>query len=426
MRSAVSSMTEIGRRPDSRLVGGNIVGLVLGLASATLQARLLGPDGRGEIAIAIAPATVIAMLMCFGLPDYLSRQAARGAAVNGLAAVAALLSVGIGVVCALPYALFVVHQTEPGTAARTILIVYAAVSPLLVFGYCMSAVCAGSDRWDVITVSRFLPQASALAGLAAMSIVGGDALGVGLLLVAASVAGAVYPTARTLIRPRARPRAVELTSALGFGLRAWPAGATALVNQRVDLLLLTVLAAPTQLGLYAVATTMAGVLTAFSNSLAMPVRNRVARGESAIVPAASSAATAVVLLVALVLIALLTPLIQLILGPAFLPARGAMIILLLAQVPLACVVVLTQSLIGAGLPSAPLGGEIAALAATTVLVLLLHPGLGIQGVAYANLAGNLISLCVLLHLVRRVVGPVPLWRFLIPTTSSVAVLRRSR
>lgn len=425
MRQVLESVTNLARRPDSLLIASNFLGLGFGLVSAALQARLLGPVGRGEIALAVAPGTVIAMVMCFGLPDHFARQAAQGVNTSRLAAGAAALATAIGCVCALPYFVFVVLHTDAGTASRAVLVAYAVVSPLLVFGYCTSAMCAGTGRWSLIALSRFLPQMVTVLGLVVLTIRGTSVLVVGMLLVATAVLGALYPAFRSGLLPRGRPAAAELRQALSFGLRAWPAGSIALVNQRIDLLLLTVLAGPEDLGFYAVATTMAAVMTAVANSVAMPVRNRVIRGERAVIPAASAATAAAVLGGVLVLSLVLGPLIEVVLGPSFLPARTTMSILLVAQVPLACVVVLTQSLIGAGHPAAPLGGELAALVTTVGLVLVAYPLFGIGGAAFANLVGNLISLCVLLHLIRRVVGPVAPWRFLVPTISSFTVLRGS-
>ena len=75
--------------PSNVLVFSNAIALLLGVASAAIQARALGPVGRGELATAMVPGTLLAMLTCLGLPDYFSRRVAidgdrRARAGNGI------------------------------------------------------------------------------------------------------------------------------------------------------------------------------------------------------------------------------------------------------------------------------------------------------------------------------------------------------
>jgi O-antigen/teichoic acid export membrane protein len=186
------------------------------------------------------------------------------------------------------------------------------------------------------------------------------------------------------------------------------AGSVALINQRVDLLMMTMMASRADVGFYAVATTLSAILNAVANSIAMPARNRVSRGDSTLVARTTSATLLITLLLALVVIAALPMLVSFLLGSQFMPAIPVMALLLLMQVPLGGVVILTQTLIGSGRPGAPLGGEVVALSATIVLVIALFPKFGILGAAVATGIGNVLSLAVLLILVRRQVCAEPL------------------
>lgn len=420
--SAPSVVRALARRPDVVLAGSNLLGLALGLASTAVQARVLGPAGRGEIAVALVPATILGMLLCLGLPDYFARRAAQGRSLDSMAAAAATFALLIGAVSALPYALFIHVHTPDGSASRGVLVAYAVLSPVIVYGYCITAAVGGADRWRAVAASRFAPQLVTIAGLVILARIGASPLSVGLLLVATTVLGGLLPGVLLRVRPRGRPQLDEMRTALGFGLRGWPAGGLALLNQRADLLILTVLAGVADLGLYAVATTLAAALNAIAVSVAMPVRNRVVRGERDVIPAATAVLGGVVLLVAAGVAAALPVLIPLVLGEPFLPAQGTMVVLLLAQVPLSGIVVLTQSLIAAGRPGSPLLGEAAALVTTVVLVMVLFPRWGIEGAAVATLAGRAVSIVVLLGLVRRVVVAAPLWRFVVPTRSAVRLM----
>ncbi|NKY39971.1 oligosaccharide flippase family protein [Cellulomonas septica] len=425
MRSIATAARRLTARPDARLVAANFTGVALGLVSAALQARALGPTGRGEIAIAIAPATVIAILMGFGLPDYFGRRSAQGADRHVSASVAAVLALVSALVCAVPYVLFVDFQTDPGTASRVLLVVYAAVSPVIVYGTCTGAVAAGHGAWRGVVLSRFVPQLVTVAGLLALTVAGPSPLNVGLLLVATTLFGSLLPGVLGRVLPTAAPTVAEARAAVRFGLRGWPAGSVALLNQRVDLLLLSVLATPYDLGLYAVATTLAATLNGVAVSIAIPLRNRIVRGEHDVVPGASTAVLAILLACGAVLAVSLPVLIPLVLGTGFLPAQPAMVVLLLAQAPLGAVIVLTQALIALGRPGAPLVGEALALVVTVTLVLATYRQHGIVAAALANLAGNLVSWAVLVHLVRRHVTRAPLRAFLLPSRRSIAALKEA-
>ena len=75
---ALRGLRTLSNHPSALLLGSTIASLIFGIASAAIQARLLGPVGRGELAIAMVPGTLIAMLLSAGLPDFSARKAAIG------------------------------------------------------------------------------------------------------------------------------------------------------------------------------------------------------------------------------------------------------------------------------------------------------------------------------------------------------------
>jgi len=117
-----------------------------------------------------------------------------------------------------------------------------------------------------------------------------------------------------------------------------------------------------------------------------------------------------VLLAGLLLVAI-PVIIPLLLGQSFVPAEPIMAVLVLAQIPLAGIVILTQSLIGAGVPGKPLVGELAAMTVTAVTILVLLPLYGPIAAAVANLIGNFVSLAVLIYLVRKHINREPVARY---------------
>lgn len=62
----------------ARLTGLNALLMLLALVTGPVQARVLGPDGRGEIAVILTVLMLAPILLDFGLSDYVARERARG------------------------------------------------------------------------------------------------------------------------------------------------------------------------------------------------------------------------------------------------------------------------------------------------------------------------------------------------------------
>src|ERR1035437_8835123 len=185
----MSLISRAARNPSTLLVGANMVGLGLGLASAALQARLLGPVGRGELAAAFAPATVISMLLCLGLPDHFSRRAAIGDSLSSLSKNAGVLSLAIGVVTFAPYLWFAQAMAPVGTQTWELLVAYAVFTPVFVYGYCLASMAVGAARWGTFVLSRLITPLLVISGLLLLSVNGTSVRNVGLLLIGTSLIG---------------------------------------------------------------------------------------------------------------------------------------------------------------------------------------------------------------------------------------------
>lgn len=406
-------LTQFLSHPSALLLGSTISSMVLGIGSAAIQARLLGPIGRGELAIAMVPGTLIALLLSAGLPDFSARKAALAANTRAVSALTLIFSMAIGLVVLAPYWVFSGVQGQTSPDARSLLIVFAITLPSAIYGSCLTSLAIGSGNWRIVAVLRVLPVASSVVALLVIGASGlrPSVLQVGLILISTTYS---WPAAYLFIRhlrPTTIPSKALAVEAVSFAARGWPAGAIALLNQRVDLLMMTALASREALGYYAVSTTLAAVLNAVANAIAMPMRNRITQGKVATLPTTAASTMALILVLALAIVACLPLLIRIVLGTQFLPAQPVMVVLLLAQVPLAGVVVLTQALVGFGKPGAPLLGEIVALVATVALILATFTDGGIIAAAVATGVGNVLSLFVLIHRVRQNIARFPLHSF---------------
>lgn len=405
------------RRPASVLTLANLSGMMLGVVSAAIQARVLGPIGRGDLATAIVPGTVFSMLVCLGLPDYFSRKAAQDGDGRSASKQAMVLSLIIGCVIIWPYMMAIGFLAPQGSDPWSLLQVYGFLTPIFVYGHCLVAIAMGISRWPLVAASRLLPQVFTVVGLIFLSFGQPSAKDVGILLILSAVCGLLIPLGSKMIRPSGRLRARQYSAALSFGLRGWTAGSLALLNQRVDLLLLTVIAAKEDLGYYAIATTVASLVGTLSVAVGLPARNKVAQGDTGHAVSTTALVLTLTAAASVALAVALPWLLPIVLGAEFVPAISITWILIAAQVPLGGIVVLTFSLVASGRPSAPLMGEAIALATTTSAILIAYPTFGILTAAWANFAGNLLSLCALLILSRRHLSNAPLWRYFLLTPS---------
>lgn len=399
--------------PSVLLLGSTAASMLVGIISAAVQARVLGPTGRGELATAMVPGTLLAMLLCIGLPDYVARKAAQAADKRRLSKLALIASLVIGAAAVVPYVLLSRFQASLWSNAWWLLVAFACTVPLFVYGYCLGGLAMGASYWKMIAVVRVVPGVLSVLCIVALALTLPTVtpLLVGLVLIGfTAVCPLIYLTLPSA-RPRGEVNRSMVTEAASFGFRGWTAGSVALVNQRVDLLMMTGMAANADLGYYAVATTLAAILNAVATSIAMPARNKVSRGDNSRISQTTASTMLVVLVLAAFVVVMLPVLVHVLLGPEYLPAIPVMSILLFMQVPLAGAVVLTQSLIGAGYPGSPLIGEIVALVVTIALILVFFPAYGIIASAIATGVGNILSLGVLLALVQRHIQREPLWRY---------------
>ena len=419
-------MKSILSRPSSVLLLANGIALGLGVVSAAIQARILGPVGRGELAVAMVPATLLAMLLCIGLPDYMARRVAVDGDTKRASSLALALSLCVGIVFTVPYVLLAGLLAPQGSDAWWLIVTFAVLTPLFVYGYCITGVSVGNSNWKLVALSKIVPQAGAVSGLLLVATTNPSVLQIGVILIGSSLVGLIVPASLAGAVPLRRFTFTDVRQALSFGIRGWGAGALALVNQRVDLVMMTILASHAQLGYYAVSTTLAAVFGTVSTAISLPTRNRVARGDKFAAVHATGFAMAATLISGLIVIALLPLIVSVLLGNDFLPAVPVMAILIAGQVPLAGAVVLTASLVGVGKPAAPMAGEAVALIATVVCITFLFPLFGTLAAAWANVFAHVLSLLVLLWLARRHIADVPYWRYLFISPARARDMIRGR
>jgi O-antigen/teichoic acid export membrane protein len=287
--------------------------------------------------------------------------------------------------------------------------------PIVMAGGLLASGLGALERWRRVVATRLIPFAVAFAAIVVLYAVGRLTVATAAAFTLLGALLSLLP-GLSLLTEAGRPvfRIALAREGVAFGLKSWVGGLAMIANARLDQLLMITVVAPRELGLYAVATTLAGASNLATGALAPPLMTRVAAGQTHLLPQALriTLAATVALNVAL---GLATPtLLPALFGPEFHGAVAMAIVLLAASVPFAGASVLSSALQADGAPLIPSLGEGIALVVTVVgLAVLLRP-LGGLGAAIVSLAAYSASFAFQLIMARRRID-APLSAYLLPS-----------
>jgi O-antigen/teichoic acid export membrane protein len=303
---------------------------------------------------------------------------------------------------------------------RTFLIIGLLATPLVLISMLLASSSAALERWRAVVAVNAIPFATVFAAVVVLYATGELTVATAA---AANLAGSLltlvpmFPLLATI--RRARFRLSLAREGVSFGAKGWIGGLAMLANSRLDQLLMITAVAPRELGLYAVAVTIAGASGLATGALVPPLSTRVASGQTHLITQAVRV-TFVGTLALDTALALATPvMITLLFGPRFSGAVPMAIILLAAQVPFSAANVLGSALQADGAPLISSIAEGIALVVTVVgLALLLRP-LGGIGAAIVSFAAYSASFSYQLFMARRRMG-ARLGEFLVPTRADLS------
>jgi O-antigen/teichoic acid export membrane protein len=428
-----------GNRTNLALtLGANLGILGLTMVSGTLNARILGPAGRGELAAIQTIPSFLGMLALLGLPSavgYFSARRPAEARAFALTGVGMCLLASIPAMVAgywlMPWAL----QGQPAYVvdeARHYL-AFIALQALVMLPY---MALQGLGRFGLWNVLRLTPYLVAL-GAIALTVYGGNPsagkFSVRYLLLYTLVApltfAALWSRSKANVAGPAGPhRAREL---LRYGLPSAlmiPAG---MLNLQLDQMLMAAWLPSQVLGLYAVSVSWSGLMYPAFGALGSIVFPTLAAVQDAAVQRAlvgRSMRPAVIVVVLLGAgLALVTPFsFPLFFGKAFLPAVPTALILVVAGMVVSLNNLCGEMLRGLGAPRWPLYSQIAALPVTIGLLIALLPRWGTVGAAIASLVAYIVAGFVCIVGIMRTTG-IPTRELLLPgRTDYLVILAASR
>ncbi|MEJ7787658.1 MAG: oligosaccharide flippase family protein, partial [Solirubrobacteraceae bacterium] len=138
----------------ARLTGLNALLMLMALITGPVQARVLGSEGRGEIAVILTVLMLGPILLDFGLSDYVARERARGRSLGtvlGTTLPLAIVFALIGVVLAVPLS-SLLGQDRPVVEQYVRITLFA--TPIWVIGWMLIGAARGEQRWSILYWQR--------------------------------------------------------------------------------------------------------------------------------------------------------------------------------------------------------------------------------------------------------------------------------
>jgi len=367
--------------------------LVLGMVSAILTARVLGPGGRGLLAALVTLGAVGVQLGQVGMPAALTFHAAGRQPVRRLLGVALMTALGWGT--ALAVAALVVFAVVPSIAPVdrfTVLALGLAWIPLgllLQLGQSLLLGTGDVRRYNLTQVAEY--SGAVLLMVALWQAGRASPVSFYLAGFASMVAVGAYTTGRIwrVGGPPSRPPASLLRAMAGYGGKAFLSSMFAFLVLQFDLLMVIAMLGDAAAGQYSIAARMAEMIYLVPVSVGTILFATVASMEDGRwrFTRGVTLRLAAVLVPGLALAAVLArPVIVLLFGEAFLPAAGPFLWLLPGILLLSLNTQLMNYFAGIGMPLVTVLAPAAAFILNVGLNAWLLPSMGIVGAALASTA----------------------------------------
>jgi stage V sporulation protein B len=430
------SVARTGRSFGLRVAGLTAVRLIsvaAGFFTSVVGARLLGTDGVGGAGIAVALATVAAVVCNGGVnisTIYLlgQRPTQRRHLIGALlpiAAAGALLGAGLLSISGAAIG------PSIGLGGRQDLFLAAAVLAAVIVAFeFIGAVVLGLGQTKSYVASELLRGTGTMAATAILLIafwrsdVGFVVAATIGIAVAASLN--VYRITRSIGWVTPSVDTAVAREALGIGLRGQVGNVLQLLSLRLDQLIVPAFLSLSSAGVYLIAVRVAEAMAQVGSAAGSLIFPEIARQtdavETSLTERAVRATSVLIAGAGLALGLLAEPFMTIAFGPEFADGSLALRILLVAMLPLAVARILAGDLKGRGRPGTVSVAMGVAAIVTIGLDLALIPRLGIAGAAAASVVAYSISAGILAVAFVRVTGADA--RALIPRPSdAMAVVR---
>ncbi|MBI5302900.1 MAG: oligosaccharide flippase family protein [Chloroflexi bacterium] len=388
--------------------GSNFAVTVFTAMGGILAARLLGPEGRGEFAVAIVWAAVLSAIATIGLPQALTFFVARDPSAVGtifsttlmiwlVQSSIALLSGWVAI------DLLLAHLRSPATESTRLYLF--SIPPVILTTY-LSTMAQGLKRFGLFNAIRLAASITYPLSIGLGILLGLNrtveivALMLSFLVFSALVQFGIF---LMCVRPVWSVETVWAKHLLAYGTKSYWGSLSWVANARLDQFVMSAIVGMDALGQYAVAVSYSNVLFPVTGAFATILFPRVAEDQQnagARILRILKLNLGVSVTGALALGIICSVALPFLFGSRFTLAVNSALVLLLGTVFLSANYVLSDGLRGLGRPFATTIAEIAGLLVTLVGLIALLPYFGILGAAITSVASYMTVFIILYWAVR--------------------------
>jgi O-antigen/teichoic acid export membrane protein len=383
----------------------NILILGLGVVTGIVTARVLGPNGRGELAALIVGPQFLAHALTLGLPDALVYNHKRYPdRAPQLFSAALFLGIFMGAVATLIGVLLIPYWlTEYSPAVIRFAQLIMLLAPVGLMALILTSALQSREEFALYNAMRYLPPLLTLLALIVLVLRQSlTPFSAALSYVLPAVPVVLWMLARLwkLYRPHWNGLRLAANNLTSYGLRSSGIDFTGTLAYYLDRVLLVGLLAPGSMGLYVVALSLARMLNVFHTAVASvlftKMSGRPAEEVVGLTGMAARVSTALTLLAALGLAGFGPQILSLVYGQQFLGAVTVFRLLVLEVVLLGMAWVLAQAFMALGKPGWVTLLQGVGLSISVPLLLVLVPPYGLEGAGLALLISATLRLVLAL------------------------------
>jgi O-antigen/teichoic acid export membrane protein len=381
-----------------------VLTLGIGLTNGMLTARVLGVEGRGQLAAIQNPASFVGYVLVFGVPSavayFTARARTEARAIFATSwALTFLLAIPILTVAWLVLPWVMKGDAAPLLPDGRFYLLYALPQLVNLLGL---ATLQGLGRFGVLAAFRLIPFTFSLLAMLVAYVSGRPeaplVTRLVLLFSLVTAAATIWAVARSSRGPWSVERS-RVPALVWYALPSALMVPVGSLNMQLDQLLMAALFPSRELGLYAISVSWSSLSSPAFAALGTVIFPNLAATENPEIRRRTVMKTfRLSLILGAVIVlghVLATPIfIPLFFGRAFAPAVGAAMVLAAANICLSIAGLAGDILRGLGRPRGPLYAHIFALPVTGSLLYLLLPRLGILGAALASLVAYVVVLAI--------------------------------
>lgn len=383
----------------SLLVIGRLGAAGLGLISAPIVARSIGPDGRGQTAAAIALFYLVPILLSIGIPLEVRRISALSDGKSGLRASRLLSVAALPATSLLAIALGSTLFSGFDTASQRMAVIGVALSPMMMSWSCDVSMLVAHGRYRAVMFMQIAQPGIYVLIIGGLWIMG---LATTATVLAASIVGTgtTFLVGLWLTKTSVRGEYYSLTLLLKGGLRFAGSSIAGAASSRLDQVLVLPLIGAFQSGIYSVGVTVASIPLSLGQALGASYFTPIARADESSRLKLQAAATRSALAMAAMsfppmCIAIIVG-VPVLFGNDFLEAVPVAMICLIGTMAMLCAHVCSMALAAVGRGIIMSIAQFISLGVAVTLLYVLGPTLGSIGAAIASSLSYVLLLVTLI------------------------------